>query len=171
MNPIKDLISGGLKGIADSAANIIGKFKADPTKVAEAEASLKELQINAELESQRIANEAEKIKTEQVKIELEAQVKEMESARNMNSKIQESDHASWMAKNIAYCLDILFVVTFVVMLYLILNHQVPESNKELFYTGFGLLGGYVGTILNFHRGTSMGSEKKQKQLDKMINKG
>ena len=97
-------------------------------------------------------------------------MKDMDSARDMNSRIQESDKASWLSKNIAYLIDCVFVVAFILMLVMIFNKAVPESNKELFYTGFGLLGANVSTILNFHRGTSIGSERKQKQIDKIMQK-
>jgi len=53
------------------------------------------------------------------------------------------------------------------MLVLIFLKAVPEENKELFYTGFGVLGAMLSTVVNFHRGTSIGSERKQKQIEKM----
>ena len=89
--------------------------------------------------------------------------------RGANAKIQESANASWLSKNLAYILDITFTVSFIAMLFVIIYKQVPETNKELFYTSFGLLGGYVSQILGFHRGTSKGSEEKSKEL-KELNK-
>lgn len=135
----------------------------------------KEEAILAKNEAQKVINShverMAEIALEEMKLEVErekAQIQDTANARDNNTKIQESDKASWMAKNIAYIIDALFVVSFMVMLCLILFKIVPESNKELFYTGFGLLGGYVGTIINFHRGTSIGSERKQKQMEKMM---
>jgi len=95
---------------------------------------------------------------------------DIQDSRESNVKIQESDKASWLAKNVGYLLDITFTLSFMCMLILICFKQVPEENKELFYTGFGALGTYVSTILGFHRGTSRGSEEKQKHLMKVINK-
>lgn len=125
-------------------------------------------QFKAEI-SKEINRHVEAMAGNQTK-DLELHFNDVASARDMNSRIQESDKASWLSKNIAYILDCLFVTTFIIMLIMIVNLAVPEGNKELFYTGFGLLGGFVGTILNFHRGTSKGSENKQKQIDKMVNK-
>lgn len=102
--------------------------------------------------------------------ELELYLADTANAREMNARIQDSDKASWLSKNIAYMIDALLILSFIVMLIMIFNRVVPESNKELFYTGFGLLGGYVGTVINFHRGTSKGSETKQKQLEKLSEK-
>jgi hypothetical protein len=158
---IQDLVKGGIAGIADAAGNIISKFKADPTKVAEAEADIEKLRINADLESQKIAIQAEEVANETLRIELEgekAKLADVANARDMNKEIQVSDKASWMSKNIAYCIDAFFVIAFVIMLIMIVYKTVPAENKEIFYTAFGLLGGFVGTILNFHRGTSIGSK-------------
>lgn len=101
--------------------------------------------------------------------ELEVYTKDIMDARKMNSTIQESDKASWMSKNIAYILDLVFVVAFLIMLVMVFFRVVPESNKEIFYTGFGLLGGYVGSVINFHRGTSIGSKENGAALRKMVN--
>lgn len=62
-NPIKDLIksgvTGAIEGLGNTASNIITKFKADPTKALEYEKELETAKINASLEADRIANQAE----------------------------------------------------------------------------------------------------------------
>lgn len=164
---LKNLVKGGtegiISGITDGAANIISKLKADPTKALEYEKDLEELKTNANLKAMEIANEAEKIEVEKEK----AYLADVSDARNMNKAIQADEKASWMSKNIAYCLDVLFVTAFITMLVIILYKQVPEENKEIFYTAFGLLGGYVSTIINFHRGTSIGSKTNGDALRKI----
>lgn len=97
-----------------------------------------------------------------------AYLEDTQSARTANASIQESDKASWLAKNVAYLLDITFVVAFFVGLLMIMFRAVPQENKELFYTGFGLLGGYVSTILGFHRGTSAGSKASADTLRHIV---
>jgi hypothetical protein len=112
-------------------------------------------------------------KSEFAKLEHEFELellKDMQDARAANVKIQESLNASWLAKNTAYILDFIFVVSFIVMLAMIFYRIVPSENKELFYMAFGLLGANVGNIINFHRGSSKGSEDKQRSLDRMINR-
>lgn len=99
--------------------------------------------------------------------ELELYLADTANARDNNAKIQESENASWLAKNVGYLLDLIFTAAFIFMLFMIFYRQVPEQNKELFYTAFGLLGAYVGTTVQFHRGSSAGSHSKQKMLDKM----
>lgn len=167
---LKNLVKGGtegiISGITDGAANIIRTLKADPTKVIEFEKELETLRVNASLEADRIANEAEKIEVEREK----AYLADVSNAREMNQAIQANEKGSWMSKNIAYCLDTLFVISFITMLVIILFKRVPEENKEIFYTAFGLLGGYVSTIINFHRGTSSGSKASGDAIRKIAAK-
>lgn len=153
---LKNLIGGKGGDIIDSVGGVIDNLS--QSKEEKDEAKLKvEQEINRHLESM----------TSQANEELKLYLADTADARNMNAKIQDSDKASWLSKNIAYMIDSVFIVSFIIMLVLILNKQVPESNKELFYTGFGALSAFVGNIINFHRGSSIGSERKQKQLERL----
>lgn len=158
-NIIGKVTSTGAANIVESVGNVADKFITTGQEKEEFKAEVAK-EINRHIEAMTSAQNAE----------LETLMKDMDSARDMNSRIQESDKASWLSKNIAYIIDCVFVVAFILMLVMIFNKAVPESNKELFYTGFGLLGANVSTILNFHRGTSIGSERKQKAIDKMMQK-
>jgi len=115
-------------------------------------------------EKEKLKYEMYKATTEyQIKLEELAMQKENEylkdtqDARAANVKIQESTSASKLAKSVAYFLDIFIVSGFFAMLGLIIFKAVPTANKEVFYTGFGVLGSMTMTVLNFHRGTSIGS--------------
>lgn len=158
-NIIGKVTSTGAANIVESVGNVADKFITTGQEKEEFKAEVAK-EINRHIEAMASAQNSE----------LETLMKDMDSARDMNSRIQESDKASWLSKNIAYLIDCVFVVAFILMLVMIFNKAVPESNKELFYTGFGLLGANVSTILNFHRGTSIGSERKQKQIDKIMQK-
>jgi len=158
-NIIGKVTSTGAANIVESVGNVADKFITTGQEKEEFKAEVAK-EVNRHIEAMASAQNAE----------LETLMKDMDSARDMNSRIQESDKASWLSKNIAYLIDCVFVVAFILMLVMIFNKAVPESNKELFYTGFGLLGANVSTILNFHRGTSIGSERKQKQIDKIMQK-
>ncbi len=68
---VKDVVEGGVKGILGSFGNIVSKFKADPTKVAELEVDLKQLDV----EGQRLGVEVDK-----------ALAQDRESARRMYDK-------------------------------------------------------------------------------------
>lgn len=158
-NIIGKVTSTGAANIVESVGNVADKFITTGQEKEEFKAEVAK-EVNRHIETMAAAQNSE----------LETLMKDMDSARDMNSRIQESDKASWLSKNIAYIIDCVFVVAFILMLVMIFNKAVPESNKELFYTGFGLLGANVSTILNFHRGTSIGSERKQKQIDKIMQK-
>jgi len=143
--------------IIESIGNVADKFfQSKEEKDAFLSETTKE--INRHTEAMKLMD------TEEAKIFLA----DMDSAREMNTKIQESSTASKLAKNIAYILDIVFVGAFFTMMSLILFKQVPAENKEIFYTGFGLLGGYVAQVVNFHRGTSQGSKDKGKKMESMM---
>lgn len=81
-------------------------------------------------------------------------------ARNMNVKIQESNNASFLAKNASYYLDFLIVIATLIMGYILFFIEIPEKNMQLLYMAFGSLITMCGTILNFHRGTSNSSKEK-----------
>lgn len=174
MPNLQDLIKGGIEGIGNAAGNLISKFKADPTKALEFEKEIEEFKLNAANEASRIAIEAEKVKQEEIRIELEREkaiLADKANARDNNTKIQESDRASWMAKNIAYCIDAFIVLLWgVLTIYLIGSALKIIKTSQVDLTGiYGLYAAVTGvtmTIINFHRGSSVGSERKEKQMEK-----
>jgi hypothetical protein len=153
---LKNLFAGKGADIIESVGAVADKFITTPHE---------KNQFNAEV-NKEINRHLEAAQTEANK-ELALYLADTANARDMNAKVQDSDKASWLSKNIAYIIDAVIVVSFISMLVLIYHKAVPEENKELFYTGFGVLGAMLSTVLNFHRGTSIGSERKQKQLDKL----
>jgi hypothetical protein len=90
------------------------------------------------------------------------------SARDMNSKIQESSNASWVAKNAAYILDFAIVSATIIMTWIVFFKGVPVENKEIAYMAIGSLITMCGTVLNFHRGSSAGSKSKTEEMMKGI---
>jgi len=88
------------------------------------------------------------------------------SARDMNSKIQESANAAWLAKNAAYILDFAIVSATIIMTWIVFFKGVPTQNKEIAYMAIGSLITMCGTVLNFHRGSSAGSKAKTDEMMK-----
>ncbi len=107
-------------------------------------------------------------KHEEFKIEQEH--KNTDSAREMNTGIQTSEHASPLAKNAAYFIDIAVVTAAIIVSWLAFFKGVPPENKELVYMALGSLWTLVGTIVNFHRGSSVGSKNNRELLDKVLSK-
>lgn len=73
MPGLKDLLKTGvtaaISSVADGASKIISNFKADPTKVAEAEAAIEQLKIEAVTKSEELANTLELARIEEDKNE------------------------------------------------------------------------------------------------------
>lgn len=92
------------------------------------------------------------------------------SARENNAKIQESSNASNLAKNTPYILDFFIVIsTFVLGLLLFLT-PIPEQNKDILNILFGTLLGLSVTVVNYHRGSSIGSASKSEIINKLQGK-
>lgn len=142
-----------------NVSEVVDTFVDTKGEKAERDLKIRELIQNYNLELIKEANESDKMYLEDI-----------QNARDNNTKIQESDKASWLAKNFSYLMDAFFILVFGIMLFVIIKVGVPETNKELFYTAFGLLGGYVGTTVNFHRGSSIGSKQNGDFLRKQLNK-
>lgn len=145
---LASIFGKGVQEAITSVGDIADKFITTKQEKEEFKLKAEEAIRNATLKAQENAQK-----------ELESYLGDIQSAREANVKIQESDKSSWLSKNFAYLMDGFMLIVFGVMMFMIFNKSVPEENKELFYTGFGLLGSYVGAIINFHRGSSKGSEK------------
>ena len=150
---ISKVIGGSSASVIDSVSNVVDKFTLSKEEKAE---------INQAIQNE--LNRHEEALIDKANKELELGLADTQNARNTNASIQESANASWISKNLPYILDATFVVSFFIGLLMIMFRTVPEANKELFYTGFGLLGGYVSTVVNFHRGTSSGSKASSEVL-------
>jgi len=97
----------------------------------------------------------------------ESSQKNTADARAMNVSIQTSQFASTLAQNSAYILDFLIVSAAVICSWLAFFQGVPAENKELVYMGLGSLWTMAGTVVNFHRGSSRGSQNKDAVIDKI----
>jgi hypothetical protein len=145
-----------LNPLAAIGGKLIDRFLPDPVAADKAKAELAQMQQNGELA--QMANETKV---------LELSNANTDSARDMNSKIQESPSAAWLAKNTAYILDIGIVSATIFLAWFAFIKGVPESNKELVYMALGSLITMCGTVLNFHRGSSQGSKDKGGEIQKL----
>ena len=89
------------------------------------------------------------------------------NARESNTKIQESSNSSWLAKNTPFILDFVIVFAVFILGYSLLYVQVPEANIQIMNIMFGTLLGILGTVYNYHRGSSNGSAAKQDIINKI----
>lgn len=159
---LANLIGGKASDIIDSVGSVADKFITTGEERAQFDQA-----VTAEVNRHVEAMQAEATK------ELEVYTKDMADARNMNTKIQESDKASWLSKNIAYILDLfvgLLWGTITVILFLKV-FKVAANNVDM--VSLMALHGTVTAVfmisMNFHRGSSIGSERKQRQIERMTN--
>lgn len=103
--------------------------------------------------------------------EHEIAVDNTKSAREMNAAIQISAEASAFAKVLPYLLDAAIVGGTLLIGIALFWWKIPVENKELAYTMFGGLLAHCGTILNFHRGSTSGSRKKDDTIDNLARGG
>ena len=89
------------------------------------------------------------------------------NARESNTKIQESNNATTLAKNAPYYLDFTIVLSTVLVGICLFIFEIPLENKELSYMLFGSLITLCGTIINYHRGSSNGSASKSEIINKI----
>ena len=165
MSLISKIFSGGADAIVKTVSDTVDRFITTPDEKAAMKAEL-EKEINRHMEAiQAQGNEIEK-----------AYLESIASAQDMNIHVQESDKSSWMAKNLAYIMDLLITVTWIgLTTYLMLVMlNLVKSDNHADYTAvtavWGAVTGVFTQVLSFHRGSSQGSSDKQRLLDKMISK-
>lgn len=116
---------------------------------------------------------------ELVKVDLERHRLENENtadARDMNTQIQQSVNASWFSKNIAFLIDAFVVLIWGAMTIYIIGKflNIIKTTQGVDFSG--VLGIYSGvtamamTILNFHRGSSVGSKENGAVMRRMLDK-
>lgn len=160
----KTIIEGGLKGLGQTAKDIIQQVGENKLGVAEAALAI-----------EKEANRASETITAQANDLEKAYLADVQSARDANVHIQESDKASWLAKNIAYCIDIWMALIWgIFTIYVAAIWAKVISSASVDFTGILSLYSTVTAVfmitVNFHRGTSQGSQDKQKILDKIAKK-
>lgn len=141
-NILTDVLTGGVGSIVDT----VGKLASDL--------------ITTDKERLAAENEAKQIDADVEK----SYLGDKDSARKHDILVQDSQNASFLAKNVAYWIDLFIVGATFGLAYLILFKSIPEANKELIYTMFGSLLTLCMTVVNFHRGSSMKSQSKDSTI-------
>lgn len=144
----------GMK-IPDDISKLTPEFMVELKK---AEMLHEEVLVNAAIKEKEISLAEKTLEVDNTK-----------DARAMNKAIQESEHASYLSKVAPYYLDFLIVGATLLMAALLFFVGVPAANEKLAYMALGSLITMCGTILNFHRGTSSSSAKKDDTI-KLLSK-
>lgn len=162
-----DTVKGAVSGIfgKDGISGLIDNITTSKEEKLAAQAKLLELQNAFETKVQELALEREK-----------AILADVADARASNVKIQ-GDKPGWMAKNVAYVLDLfIFAIWGAMTIYIICKFlNIIKAQQGVDFSG--ILGIYSGitaiavTVLNFHRGSSVGSKANGDSLRKLVDKG
>ena len=162
---LEKLLGGGIKALGDTAANVINAINAPKE---EKDRALAAIQAETDRHIEAVMAQSNDIE--------KAYLASIASAQDMNKSIQDSDKASWMAKNIAYLIDVFVTclwggLTAYLMLIML---NLVKSDNHTDYTAvtavWGAVTGVFTQVLSFHRGSSQGSADKQKLIDKMTQK-
>lgn len=164
---MNDVLSGLLKNLAPGLATVV----AGPLGGMAVKAIAEKLGVEGTVEAVANAIQADPQAAQKL---AEIDIKQFElhnantdSARKMNAEIQESTAASFLAKNVAYVIDVLIVGGALAMTFIVFFKGVPEANKAMAFTALGSLWTLAGTVLNFHRGSSQGSKDKADEIQKL----
>jgi hypothetical protein len=162
MGLIDKIFGGGAIKVAEGVANIVDKFVDTKTEKAERDRLIM-AEVNRNMEAMaREANELEK-----------AYLADIQNSRDANMAIQQSDKASWLAKNIGYLIDIFITViwgaltTYLIVVMLNLAPKQVGVDYTAVTAVWGAVTGVFTTVLTWHRGSSQGSADKQKLLDRI----
>ena len=126
--------------------------------------------VDSQIEIMKIDFEKIKLETEAKLEDKRLDIQNTNNAQVMNTQIQASEFSSKLAKNTAYIIDLVLVLSLVVLVFCLFIFKLPIENKELAYTMFGSFLMYVGTVINFHRGSSKGSNEKQELINQIKGK-
>ena len=132
--------------------DVLDKVLPDPEAKAKAQATLMEMAQKGQL------------------AEIEANVKEMQSARDREIQIATSEHAPMLNKIVTPVLALGTVgLSFVLFGVMIFVDVKPEAKDILIYVLGGLTSA-VTMVLGYYFGSSAGSKEKTKQLDELLEK-
>jgi hypothetical protein len=143
---LKGLFSGGLKGLGDTAKNIIAQVAENKMTVAEADILLeKELNRHAE------AMEASALKE-----------MELQNANTGDARKAEVERMKIMgrADYFQYLIGLIPVLGLPALVYYVMMYEIPQRNEHLAMLIIGEVLGFVASIYNYHYGSSMGSRIK-----------
>lgn len=126
--------------------------------------------MDSQIEIMKIDFDKLKLETEAKLEDKRLDIQNTNNAQVMNTQIQASEFSSKLAKNTAYIIDLVLVLSLVVLVFCLFIFKLPIENKELAYTMFGSFLMYVGTVINFHRGSSKGSNEKQELINQFKGK-
>jgi len=153
------LFTGGAANIIETVGNVVDKFHTSDEQRISLENEMKraEMSYKAEMKSLDIK-------------ETGLYLADIDSARDNQSRVQESENASWLSKNTQPLLALLLVgLCFGIFGYVLfggLKMNPQTSNVTMMILG-GLIG-VLGQVVSYFFGSSRSSGEKTKQISSII---
>lgn len=163
-NLLTNLLSTGASSLVDAVGTAIDKvFTSDEERKA-LDNELTRASMQYQVDMANIALQ------EQV-----ANYGDIDSARQNQSRVQESDHASWLSKNVHPVLAIgILAITFYMYWYIIFSDKsatIMSSNmKDVLVYILGALTTVATQVVSYFFGSSTGSTEKSKAINALVNK-
>jgi hypothetical protein len=141
-----------LGAILSIGEKVLDKVMPDPNAKAEAQAKLMEMAQRGEL------------------AQLEANVKEMQSARDREIQIATSSAAPMLNKIVTPVLALGTVGLTFILFGVIIFVDVDSDSKDILIYVLGALTSAVTMVLGYYFGSSAGSKEKSAQIDELLEK-
>ena len=140
----------GLSDILSIGEKVLDRVMPDPEAAAKAKLDLAQMAQNEKLQ------------------ELEAQFKDIDSARNREAQIATSEAAPLLNKIITPILALSITgLSFVLFGVIIFMEVTPQAKDILIYV-LGVLSALVTQVASYYFGSSMGSKDKSEELRKVL---
>ncbi|MBW8190361.1 hypothetical protein K0504_04870 [Neiella marina] len=157
-----NLFSAGASSLVEAVGDAIDKnFTSDEERQA-LEAEMAKASMQYELEMATLGLEEKKV-----------HLADTASARDHQSRVQESEHASWLAKNVHPLLAVGIIGLTFFMYFWIIQGDLSEIDKngvkDIVIYILGALTTIATQVAAYYFGSSQGSKDKQKSLDNMAN--
>ena len=141
-----------LGAILSIGEKVLDKVMPDPEAKAKAQATLMEMAQKGQL------------------AELEANVKEMQSARDREIQIATSEFAPMLSKIVTPVLALGTVGLTFILFGVIIFVDVDSDSKDILIYVLGALTSAVTMVLGYYFGSSAGSKEKSSQIDELLGK-
>ena len=167
MNILTDLFSSGASSLVTAVGDAIDKNVTSDEERKQLDNELAKSNMQYQVEMATLGLQ-----------ETQANLADAASARENQSRVQEAEHASWMAKNVQPMLAIGIIgLTFFMYWYIIFSGdpkdsvlaQRPEMKDIIIYI-LGALTTIVTQVVSYFFGSSTGSADKSKTISSMMMK-
>lgn len=161
MSFIKDLFSGGASTIVDSVGKVLDNVITTKEEKQQLENEIRKSEMQFQLEMKKLSTQ-----------EQQMILGDISSARQRETTIATSEHATKIAKNVAPFLALGTTILTIVLFYFMIfsKQQLPPDKKDIILYVLGVLSAILTQIYSYYFGSSAGSAAKSQTLANMQEK-